>query len=62
MSDNFNNNNKINIQNNNNNRVNRNKFGYSNNQQNLNKINPKITNSQMEKYGKGKNDKDCNIF
>ena len=63
MSDNFNNNNKINIQNNNNNnRVNRNKFGYSNNQQNLNKINPKITNSQMEKYGKGKNDKDCSIF
>ena len=63
MSDNFNNNNKINVQNNNNNnRVNRNKFGYSNNQQNLNKINPKITNSQMEKYGKGKNDKDCSIF
>ena len=62
MNDNFNNNNKINIQNNNNNRVNRNKFGYSNNQQNLNKINPKITNSQMEKYGKGKNDKDCSIF
>ena len=62
MSDNFNNNNKINVQNNNNNRVNRNKFGYSNNQQNLNKINPKITNSQMEKYGKVKNDKDCSIF
>ena len=61
MNDNFNNN-KINVQNNNNNRVNRNKFGYSNNQQNLNKINPKITNSQMEKYGKGKNDKDCSIF
>ena len=40
-----------------NNKPNKNKFGYSNNQQNLNKINTKIS-----KDNKGKNDKDCIIF
>ena len=40
------------------NKVNKNKYGYSNNQQNLNKINMK----NMKDYNKGKNDKDCSIF
>ena len=48
--------------NNNNNRINKNKFGYSNNQQNLNRINIKNQKGQMDKYNKGKNDKDCSIF
>ena len=64
VNDNFNYNNKVQENNNNNynNRVNKNKFGYSNNQQNLNKINMKNSKEQNEKYNKGKNDKDCNIF
>jgi hypothetical protein len=41
-----------------NNKPNKNKFGYSNNQQNLNKINTKTSKDN----NKGKNDKDCNIF
>ena len=59
INDNYNNNgNRIYQENNNNNnRINKNKFGYSNNQQNLNKINTKIS-----KDNKGKNEKDCNIF
>ena len=55
-------NNNINIINIEHNR-NKNKYGYSNNQQNLNKIsarNPRM--QQLEKNHKGKNDKDCAIF
>ena len=55
-------NNNINIINIEHNR-NKNKYGYSNNQQNLNKIsarNPRM--QQFEKNHKGKNDKDCAIF
>ena len=41
---------------------NKNKFGYSNNQQNLNRITAKNPRMQMDKNHKGKNDKDCEIF
>jgi len=43
------------------NRVMNNKFGYSNNQQNLNNINIS-SKAQNERMNKGKNDKDCSIF
>ena len=46
----------------NHNKINNNKFGYSNNQQHLNKINIKNNRIQMERNNKGKNDKDCTIF
>ena len=46
----------------NNKAVNNNKFGYSNNQQNLNKINLKTSKTHSEKIQKGKGDKDCLIF
>ena len=42
--------------------MNNNKFGYSNNQQNLNNINIKNNKGYNEKMQKGKNDKDCFIF
>ena len=42
--------------------MNNNKFGYSNNQQNLNNINIKNNKGYNERFQKGKNDKDCFIF
>jgi hypothetical protein len=47
---------------NNNKVMNNNKYGYSNNQQNLNNINIKNQKINKEKMDKAKNDKDCIIF
>ena len=48
---------------NNNNRVNKNKkFGYSNNNQKMEWINPKNSKMTCDKFNKQKNDKDCIII
>ena len=41
---------------------NNNKFGYSNNQQNLNNMQLRNARKQNERIDKGRNDKDCIIF